>query len=99
MSLREPPVMCTIHDCATGETTERELTEEEYATRDAMMVAFEEQQAAEEQAKADAINGRQKLLDLGLSEAEVSALLGSPPPAGAPDVEASEPVEVIEPVA
>ncbi len=88
MSLREPPLMCTIHDCATGETIERELTEEEYAQRDVDMDLAEEQRAAFEQSVADAAAGRQKLLDLGLSEAEVMALVGpAPAPDGAEDVE------------
>mgnify|MGYP001238026090 FL=1 len=91
MPLREPPIMCTIHDCATGETTERELTEEEYAQRDVNIALAEEQAAVMAQEQADAVAGRQKLLDLGLSEAEVNALVGPPPPDGAPDVEASDP--------
>ena len=91
MPLREPPIMCTIHDCATGETTERELTEEEYAQRDINIALAEEQAAVMAQEQADAAAGRQKLLDLGLSEAEVNALVGPPPPEGAPDVEASDP--------
>ena len=91
MPLREPPIMCTIHDCATGETIERELTEEEYAQRDANIALAEEQAAVMAQEQADAAAGRQKLLDLGLSEAEVNALAGPPPLEGAPDVEASDP--------
>ena len=91
MSLREPPIMCTIHNCATGETTERELTEEEYAQKDAVAAQAVEHEAAEAQKRADAVAGRQKLLDLGLSEAEVNALVGPPPPEGAPDVEAPDP--------
>ena len=87
MSLREPPIMCTIHNCATGETTERELTEEEYAQRDIDVALAEEQAAVMAQEQADAVAGRQKLFDLGLSEAEVNALVGPPPPEGAPDVE------------
>jgi len=83
--------MCTIHDCATGETIERELTEEEYAQRDANIALAEEQAAVMAQEQADAAAGRQKLLDLGLSEAEVNALVGPPPLEGAPDVEASDP--------
>ena len=90
MPLREPPIMCTIHDCATGETIERELTEEEYAQRDANIALAEEQAAVMAQEQADAAAGRQKLLDLGLSEAEVNALVGPPPLEGAPDVEASD---------
>lgn len=85
MPLREPPIMCTIHDCATGETTERELTEEEYAQRDINIALAEEQAAVMAQEQADAAAGRQKLLDLGLSEAEVNALVGPPPPEAAPD--------------
>ena len=91
MSLREPPIMCTIHNCATGETTERELTEEEYAQRDIDIAFAEEQAAVMAQEQADAAAGRQKLFDLGLSEAEVNALVGPPPPEGAPDVEAPDP--------
>jgi len=91
MPLREPPIMCTIYDCATGETTERELTEEEYAQRDVNIALAEEQAAVMAQEQADAAAGRQKLLDLGLSEAEVNALVGPPPPEGAPDVENPEP--------
>ena len=79
--------MCMIHDCATGETTERELTEEEYAIRDDMQAVAEEQQAIMAQKQADAVAGRQKLLDLGLSEDEVTALVGAPAPDGAEDVE------------
>lgn len=91
MPLREPPIMCTIHDCATGETIERELTEEEYAQRDANIALAEEQAAVMAQQQADAAAGRQKLFDLGLSEAEVNALVGPPPSEGAPDVEAPDP--------
>jgi len=80
-----------IHDCATGETTERELTEEEYAMRDDMQAAAEEHQALMAQKQADAVAGRQKLLDLGLSEAEVDALVGPAPPEAAPVVEAPDP--------
>ena len=84
MPLREPPIMCTIHDCATGETTERELTEEEYAQRDINIALAEEQAAVMAQEQADAAAGRQKLLDLGLSEAEVNALVGPAPVAPEP---------------
>ena len=46
-----------------------------------------EHEAQEAQKRADAAAGRQKLLDLGLSEAEVNALVGPPAPDGAEDVE------------
>lgn len=91
MPLREPPLMCTIHDCATGETIERELTEEEYAQRDVGLALAEEQRAANEQAQAATAAARQKLLDLGLSEAEVAALVGAAAPEGAADVAAPDP--------
>ena len=87
MPLREPPAMITIYDCATGEITERELTEEEYAQKDAVAAQAVEHEAAEAQKRADAVAGRQKLLDLGLSEAEVNALVGPPAPDGAEDVD------------
>lgn len=91
MSLREPPMMLTIYDCATKEQTTREFTEEEYAEFDERIKVDEQHQAEEQQKRADAAAGRQKLFDLGLTEAEVNALVGPPPPEGASDVEAPDP--------
>tara|TARA_B100000427_G_scaffold47673_1_gene35670 strand:+ start:2497 stop:2775 length:279 start_codon:yes stop_codon:yes gene_type:complete len=91
MSLREPPMMVAEYDCATKEQTIREFTEEEYADFDERIKVDEQHQAEEQQKHADAVAGRQKLLDLGLSEAEVDALVGPAPIQGAPDVEAPDP--------
>ena len=82
----------TIFDCATGEATVRELTDEELVIHNDNLAQAEEEnaarQAAEAQERVDAAAGRQKLLDLGLSEAEVTALVGpAPAPDGAEDVE------------
>jgi len=91
MSLREPPMMMAIYDCATEEQTIREFTQEEYDAFDEQQKVAAQNEAEETQQRADAAAGRQKLLDLGLSEAEVNALVGPPPPEGAPDVEAPDP--------
>ena len=75
--------LITIFDCATGEETVRELTDEELVVHNDNLAQAEEenaaQQAAAEQERVDAAAGRQKLLDLGLSEAEVTALVGPVP--------------------
>jgi hypothetical protein len=56
------------------------LTDEEIAERDAQAVQAKKDQAAEDKAaagiEAKKLSGRTKLLDLGLTEAEVTALLG-----------------------
>ena len=69
-----------VYDCATGETTITPYTDEEWEQQKANRAAFEaEEQArleAEAQAEIDAAEGRQKLLDLGLTEAQVAALVG-----------------------
>jgi hypothetical protein len=79
------PSYTTIFDCETGVQTTREMSEEEYAMADLNLEKSLEYQAIEEQKQADAVSGRQKLLDLGLSDAEVAALVGPPPPEGAED--------------
>jgi hypothetical protein len=69
-----------IIDCTTGETTEVELTAEELAQRESDAVAFAEQEAIREAdlaAKAAAkVSAQAKLLALGLSDAEIEALVG-----------------------
>jgi len=69
-----------IIDCSTGEKTEVELTVEEIAQREAGAALFAEQEAArqaEQEAKAEAkASAQAKLGALGLSDAEVQALLG-----------------------
>ncbi len=84
-------MMAAIFDCETGEQTIREFTEEEYADFDERQKVTVQDGEIEQQKRADAASGRQKLFDLGLSESEVNALVGPPPPEGAPDVEASDP--------
>ena len=63
-----------IFDAATGETTERPLTAEEVAEREAMQAEHEARQA-EAEAKATArASALQKLKELGLSQEEIEAL-------------------------
>ena len=68
-------------DALTGVVTERPLTAEEIAEREAMAaeaeaqrIAREAEQTAKEEAKA---SGLAKLQALGLTEAEANALLGA----------------------
>ena len=84
-------MMAAIFDCETGETTVREFTEEEYADFDERQKVAVQNDEIEQQKRADAAAGRQKLFDLGLTEAEVNALVGPSPLEGAPDVEAPDP--------
>jgi hypothetical protein len=69
-----------IIDCTTGVTTEVELTAEEVAQREVDAAAFAEAEAArlaEIEAKAAAkVSAQAKLKALGLSDAEVEALVG-----------------------
>jgi hypothetical protein len=65
-------------NCATGEVTERPLTAEEIAQREADATAYAARQAEEEaeaEAKATAkASARAKLAALGLTEDEIAAL-------------------------
>ena len=65
-------------NCATGEVTERPLTEAELAQREADAAAYAAEQAereAAEEAKAAAkVSAQAKLAALGLSAEEVAAL-------------------------
>lgn len=69
-----------VVDCSTGITTEVELTAEEVAQREVDALAWAEEQAvrdAAEAAKASAkASAESKLKALGLTDAEVSALIG-----------------------
>lgn len=69
-----------VVDCSTGQTTEIELTDAEMAQREADIQAFTERQAAEEAARtlaeAKKESGKAKLKALGLTDAEINALLG-----------------------
>lgn len=69
-----------IINCATGETSEVELTAEEIAQREVDAALFAEAEAAR-QAEVDAkaaskVSAQAKLKALGLSDAEVEALVG-----------------------
>lgn len=69
-----------VVDCATGETTEIPLTPEEIAQAEADAAAYAEEQAQREAAEAARTaakdSAKAKLAALGLSDEEVSALLG-----------------------
>tara|TARA_Y100000289_G_C3879786_1_gene128025 strand:+ start:314 stop:568 length:255 start_codon:yes stop_codon:yes gene_type:complete len=62
----------------------RDYTPEEIAQRDLDIEQAEKDKAEflakENQFKADALSGNQKLLDLGLTQAEATALTGYTPP-------------------
>ena len=63
-----------VFDAATGETTERPLTADEIAQREAMQAEFEARQA-EQDAKVEARKSAlAKLAALGLTADEVAAL-------------------------
>jgi hypothetical protein len=68
-------------NCETGEVKEIELTELEIAERNAAAEAWEAEQAARQLADLQRAEARQaaitKLAALGLTEAEVQALLGA----------------------
>lgn len=68
-----------VVDCSTGITEEIELTDAEVAQMQADAEAYAAQKAAEEAAKADAEvkkeSGKAKLKALGLTNAEIDALI------------------------
>jgi len=70
-----------IVDCSTGERTVVELTDAEIAEREALAAQAEAKRLGEEQAKADRQAAKQsaitKLEALGLTEAEISAIVGA----------------------
>ena len=69
-----------VVNCATGAVEEVELTAPELAQRDQDAAAYAEQKAVEDaakaQAEADKEAGKAKLAALGLSDAEIAALVG-----------------------
>ena len=69
-----------VVNCATGAVEEIELTAQELAQRDQDAAAYAAQKAIEDaakaQAEADKEAGKAKLAALGLSEAEIAALVG-----------------------
>ena len=68
-----------VVDCSTGITEEIELTDAEVAQMQADADAYAEQKAAEEAAKeaveAKKVSGKAKLKALGLTDAEIEALV------------------------
>jgi hypothetical protein len=69
-----------VVDCSTGVTQEIELTDAEVAQLEADAAEYATRKAAEDatkaQAEADKEAGKAKLAALGLSEAEIAALVG-----------------------
>jgi hypothetical protein len=69
-----------VIDCETGEQHIIPLTEEELAQRELDRIAAEEAQAAKDAAEAERVANREsaksKLELLGLTESEITALLG-----------------------
>jgi DNA-binding NarL/FixJ family response regulator len=63
-----------IFDAATGEITERPLTADEIAQREAMQAEFEARQAEQEAKVAARESALAKLAALGLTADEVAAL-------------------------
>lgn len=70
----------TTHDVATGKTITRDMNSAELAQLEAEKVASEAQAKADAKVKADndakVLSAKNKLKALGLTEAEVTALLG-----------------------
>jgi hypothetical protein len=68
-----------VVDCSTGITEEIELTDEEVAQMQADAEAYAEQKALEDAVKAEAEakreSGKTKLKALGLTDAEIEALV------------------------
>jgi len=68
-------------NCQTGEVTERPLTAEEIAEREAAMAQAEAEQAAREAEEAARLEAQEsakaKLAALGLSEDEIKAITGA----------------------
>jgi hypothetical protein len=68
-----------VADCTTGITEEIELTDAEVAQREADAEAHAEakalEDAAKEEAEAKKVSGKAKLKALGLTDAEIDALV------------------------
>ena len=69
-----------VADCATGEVTEIEFTAEEVTQLNADIAASETQRVADEaaatQRATDSAAGKAKLKELGLTDAQIAALVG-----------------------
>lgn len=67
-----------IHDAATGETVQRDMTDDEIARLEADRAEFAKQKADEEKEATKRASDKQALLDkLGISEDEARLLLSS----------------------
>ena len=77
--MTESTLIAVEVNCETGEVTERPLTAEEIAQREADAAAFAAEQAAREAAEAAAAEAKAsaqaKLSALGLSADEIAALI------------------------
>jgi hypothetical protein len=65
-----------IIDAATGESYERPLTAEEIADREVMQAEAVARQAEQDAKAAARVSALEKLSALGLTDAEVGALIG-----------------------
>jgi uncharacterized protein YnzC (UPF0291/DUF896 family) len=63
-----------VFDAATGKTTERPLTADEIAEREAMQAEYEARQAEQDAKAAARVSALAKLKELGLSQEEIEAL-------------------------
>jgi hypothetical protein len=63
-----------IIDAATGEVTERPLTADELAEREAGQAEYEARQAEQDAKAAARVSALAKLKELGLSQEEIEAL-------------------------
>jgi hypothetical protein len=63
-----------IFDAATGEVTERPLTADEIAEREAMQAEAQARQAEQDAKAAARVSALAKLKELGLSQEEIEAL-------------------------
>ena len=66
--------MKKIINIQTGETTTEELTAEEVARNETLATNRQAEETAYAQEATDKASGNQKLLDLGLTQAEVDAI-------------------------
>ena len=77
------PVHVTV-DCKTNTVTEVELTAEEIAqleiNAEKLEVEFQAKETAQAKKDADAKAGNDKLIELGLSQDQVTAMTGYTPP-------------------
>ena len=65
-----------IVDAATGESYERALTAEEIYDREVMQLESQAIQEKQDAKAADRISALEKLLALGLTDAEINSLIG-----------------------